>query len=105
MNAFEGREHAFEKLFEIDQELHFKIMGQTIRLFATWVAKELGLPTTAVQSYVEVCLDLGLGRQGHEDVLAKCEKDFRAKGIPLTHHRLAKEMESFYQISRQNILK
>jgi hypothetical protein len=103
MSGFEERERAFEKGFELEEELHFKIMSQAIRLFAAWAAMELGLKDNAAQSYIEVCADLGMGKAGYQDVVVKSEKDFRAKGIPLSHHRLEKEMEGFYETARRAI--
>jgi len=104
MTEFDERERAFEKKFEIDEELHFKIAARAVRLFGQWAAAQLGMKGKDAASYAGIYIDLGMAKTGIEDAVAKAEKDLRAKGLDLSRHHLEHEFETFYQEARRELL-
>ncbi|MGH7090354.1 MAG: ATPase inhibitor subunit zeta, partial [Stellaceae bacterium] len=51
--SFDDREKAFERKFERDQELAFKVRARRRRLLGLWAARQLGLSGAAAQSYAD----------------------------------------------------
>lgn len=104
MTEFEGREKAFEKKFEIDEELKFKVTSKASHLFGEWAAKQMALPETSAENYSKDLLKLSLLKGGHELLMAKVESDFDAKGLSFNRSNLEKEMENFLSQARNQII-
>jgi len=100
MNAFEEREQAFENKFGHDEELEFKIATRAAHLFGLWAAEQLGIKDAEAQAYADQCVDAELVKQKHAALLAKTEKDFKAKNISLSRHLMEREMEVCYGKAR-----
>jgi hypothetical protein len=94
MNGFQEREQAFENKFGHDEELEFKIATRAAHLFGLWAAEQLGLKDAEAQAYADNCVDTELVQEGHAALMSKTEKDFKAKNISLSRHRLEREMEA-----------
>src|ERR1700733_5606093 len=103
MSGFEDREQAFENKFGHDEELEFKIATRAAHLFGLWAAEQLGLKGQEAQAYADKCVDAELVKEGHAALMAKTEKDFKAKGIDLSRHRMEREMEGCYGKARREI--
>jgi len=103
MTDFDDREKAFEKKFEHDEEMSFKIASRTARLFGLWIAEQLGLKGDEAEAYAAHAAESTAVKSGHEELFKKVEKDLQAKGIQLSRHRLEKEMGTFYQTARQQV--
>src|ERR1700735_3823538 len=94
MTQFDDREKAFENKFGHDEELEFKIATRMAHLFGLWAAEQLGFKDAEAQAYADTCVDAELVRQGHAELIAKTEKDFKAKNLPVTRHHMEREMEA-----------
>jgi hypothetical protein len=103
MGGFEEREQAFENKFGHDEETEFKILARMAHLFGLWAAEQLGLKGTEAQAYADRCVDAELVPDGRGVLIAKCEKDFAAKGISHTRHRMEREMEKMYADAHKSI--
>jgi hypothetical protein len=91
MTEFDQREQAFERKFELDEELEFKISAGSAHLFGLWVAEQLGLKSKETETYARKMVDTVVAKPGHEQLILKAEKDFEGKGVTLSRHRLEKE--------------
>lgn len=93
MSEFENREKAFEKKFELDEELKFKISARAAKLIGLWVASELGLSGAGAEAYAQQVIAADLSEPGHEDLLKKIAADLSAKGVQHPHQELQRRYE------------
>jgi hypothetical protein len=103
MTKFEDREQAFENKFGHDEETEFKITGRMAHLFGLWAAEQLGLKGPEAKAYADQAVEIEMSKSGRADLIAQTEKDFKAKNISLSRHRMEREMEEFYQKARKEI--
>lgn len=59
MANFEDRERAFEKEFERNRELAFKVSARRNNLFGLWAARCMGLMRNSATDYAMEIVDLG----------------------------------------------
>lgn len=85
MSEFDSREKGFEKKFELDEELKFKIAARAAKLFGQWAAAELGMSGADIETYARQMVVADLAEPGIEDLMRKVEADFTAKSV--THSR------------------
>lgn len=91
--SFDDREKAFERKFERDQELAFKVRSRQRRLLGLWAAGQLGLSGAAADSYADTLAELGLHRGGFTEELEHIARDLAAKGVAVDNARLQLEAE------------
>lgn len=91
--SFDDREKAFERKFEHDQELAFKVRSRRRRLLAQWAAGQLGLAGAEASAYAETLAALGLHRGGDAEEVEHIARDFAAKGVRLDEARIRLEAE------------
>ena len=84
MTQFDEREKAFEKKFEKDQELQFKVNARKNRLLGMWAAGQLGKSGGDAEAYAKEVVMADFEKPGDDDVIAKVAKDLAAKGIDAT---------------------
>ena len=104
MASFDDREKGFERKFEHDQELQFKVTARRNRMLGMWAAQELGLPAGEHDSYAKSVVMADFEKPGDSDVVAKVLADFSAKGIAMTEHRLRKQMDELMKAAREQIM-
>jgi hypothetical protein len=93
MGGFDEREKSFERKFEREQELAFKVKARRNKLLGLWAAERLGLAGEAAERYAREVLQSDLERPGHEDIIAKVAGDFAARGIAIDAARVRAELE------------
>ena len=84
MTQFDDREKAFEKKFEMDQELQFKVNARKNRLLGMWAAGQLGKAGGEAEAYAKDVVMADFEKPGHDDVIAKIAKDLAVKGLDVT---------------------
>ncbi|MDZ4737629.1 MAG: DUF1476 domain-containing protein [Rhodospirillaceae bacterium] len=104
MASFDDRKKSFERKFEHDQELQFKVNARRNRLLGQWAAKELGMPAGEYDAYAKTVVMSDFDRPGDSDVVEKLLGDFKAKGIEMTEHRLRKHMDELMIEARQQLM-
>jgi hypothetical protein len=104
MASFNDREKTFERKFEHDQELQFKVTARRNRLLGLWAAKELGLPDGEQDAYAKSVVMADFDKPGDSDVVEKVLKDFSDKGIAMTEHRLRGHMDDLMKAARQQVM-
>lgn len=78
MTTFDEREKAFEKKFEKDQELQFKVNARKNKLLGLWAAGLLG--KADAEAYAKEVVMSDFEKPGDDDVVEKLLKDFGAAG-------------------------
>ena len=53
MNKFNEREKNFEKKFQIDEELKFKVEARSNKYLGEWVSSQLGKPEDEKIKYIQ----------------------------------------------------
>jgi len=89
-DSFYDRESQFEAKFAHDEELKFKILAHRSRLFAAWVADQMG--ESAPPDYADGFVAFALGRSA-EALIEQARSDLHDHGIALADTKLAKAFE------------
>jgi hypothetical protein len=103
MASFEEREKGFERKFEHDQELAFKVRARRRKLLGLWAAERLGLAGAAAEAYANELAALGLHRGGDAEEVEHIARDFAAKGVGLDETRIRLEAERCEREARQQL--
>ena len=93
MNKFDDREKSFEKKFQMDQELQFKVQARSIKYLAEFVNSKLGKSEKEKQNYIQEIIKADMEEAGHEDVFRKIKKDFQANSISVEDSEIRDQME------------
>jgi hypothetical protein len=93
MSGFEDREKSFERKFQQDQELAFKVRARRNKLLGLWAAGELGLTGDAAQHYAQNVLCADLEQPGTGDIVDKVVGDFAKAGVKHDATRVRVELE------------
>lgn len=93
MTSFNEREKAFEKKFEKDQELQFKVSARKNKLLGLWAAGVMGKSGTDAEAYAKEVVLADFEKPGDSDVVAKLVKDLAAAGKPTSEQAIRKEAE------------
>ena len=76
MNTFDDRKKSFEKKFEIDQELQFKVAARSNKYLSEFVCLKLRKSKEEKQAYTQEIIKADMEEAGNEDVFRKIKKDF-----------------------------
>ena len=103
-DTFQKREKGFERKYEMDQDLEFRVHARRDKLLGLWLAEHFGLSGDDAKDYAIEVVDSNFERPGDEDLIEKVmadiaekkaaidEKELRAKFAELLH-------EAYDQIS------
>lgn len=95
MVDFQDREQGYERNFEHQQELAFKVKARRNHLLGLWAAAQLGLSGDAAEAYAVTIIDPASHLHGDKDIVAKIVGDFKAKGVALDATRVDLELAHF----------
>ena len=93
MNKFNEREQSFEKKFQMDQELQFKVQARSIKYLAEFVNSKLGKTGKEKQNYVLEIIKADMEEAGQEDVFRKIKKDFQKASFSIEDSEIRDQME------------
>ena len=93
MSKFDEREKSFEKKFQIDEELQFKISARSNKYLGEWASLMLGKNKDEEKKYVEEIIKSDLEEKGHEDVFRKIKKDFQTYSLTIEEKEIRDQME------------
>jgi len=94
MNKFNEREKSFEKKFQIDEELQFKIEARSNKYLGEWASSKLGINTDEdKKNYIQEVVKADMEEAGKEDVFRKIKKDFQAASISIEEVEIRDQME------------
>ena len=93
MSKFDERKKSFEKKFQMDQELQFKVQARSNKYLAEFVSSKLGKTKEEKQNYVHEIIKADMEESGQEDVFRKVKKDFQQASISVEDSEIRDQME------------
>ena len=93
MNKFDERGKSFEKKFQMDQELQFKVQARSSKYLAEFVSLKLGKTEQEKSNYIQEIIKADMEEAGHEDVFRKIKKDFQTASISVEETEIRNQME------------
>jgi hypothetical protein len=105
MTTFNEREKAFEKKYEHDQDLKFKVNSRKNKLLGLWAAGLIGKSGADAEAYAKEVVMADLDRPGDGDVIEKLVKDLAAAGKPTEDHTIRKQAERLAEAAKEQLMK
>ena len=93
MSKFDDRGKSFEKKFQIDEELDFKISARSNKYLGEWVSVKLNMQEAEKGKYIQEVIKSDLVESGKEDVFRKIKKDFQASSIVISDEEIREQMQ------------
>ncbi|TAJ38154.1 MAG: DUF1476 domain-containing protein [Reyranella sp.] len=104
MTTFNDREKSFEKKFEKDQELQFKVNARRNKLLGLWAAGLMGKSGADAEAYAKEVVLADFEKPGDSDVMAKLVKDLAAAGKPTEEHTIRKQAERLIEDAKKQVM-
>ena len=92
MNKFDERGKSFEKKFQMDEELQFKVSARSNKYLGEWASSKLGKNEEEKANYVQEIIKSDLEEAGTEDVFRKILKDFQTASISIEETEIRDQM-------------
>ena len=105
MNKFDEREKSFEKKFQMDEELQFKIAARSNKYLGEWASLKLGKNEEEKKNYIQEIIRSDLEEAGQEDVFRKIKKDFQAASISMEDKEIYDAMQKSLQNAKEDFKK
>ena len=93
MNKFDERKKTFEKKFQVDQELKFKVEARSNKYLGEWAGSQLGKTEEEKRKYIQEIIKADMEEVGQEDVFRKIKKDFQTASIGIEDSEIRDQME------------
>ena len=104
MTTFKDRENAFEKQFEHDQEIQFKVNARKNKLLGLWAAGVIGKSGADAEAYAKTIVMADFEKPGDHDVIHTLMRDLAAAGKPTEEHTIRKQGERLMAEAKQQIM-
>ena len=105
MSKFEEREKSFEKKFQMDEELQFKIAARSNKYLGEWASSILGKNEEDKKNYIQEIIRSDLEEAGQEDVFRKIKKDFQVASISVEEKEIRDQMEKAFLRAKEDFKK
>ena len=93
MNKFDERGKSFEKKFQMDEELQFKIAARSNKYLGEWASSMLGKNEEETKNCIQEIIKADMKEPGQEDVFRKIKKDFQIASIHIEDSEIRNQME------------
>ena len=104
MNTFDDREKAFEKKFQMDEELQFKIAARTNKYLGEWASQKLGKNENDIKSYIQEIIKADMEEAGSDDVIRKVKKDFQLAAITIEESEIKDQFEKALNRAKEDFI-
>ena len=104
MTTFNEREKAFEKKYEHDQDLKFKVNARRNKLLGLWAAGLMGKSGADAEAYAKDVVLADYEKPGDSDVIEKLVKDLATAGKPMEEHTIRKQAERLAAEAKAQIM-
>jgi hypothetical protein len=104
MTTFNDREKSFEKKFQHDQELQFKVNARKNKLLGLWAAALIGKAGADAEAYAKDVVMADFEKPGDSDVIHKLMKDLAAAGKPMEDHSIRKQGERLMEEAKKQVM-
>ena len=105
MSKFDEREKSFEKKFQIDEELKFKVQSRSNKYIAEFVSKKLNKSEEEEKNYIQEIIKADMEEAGQEDVFRKIKKDFQVASISVEEKEIRDQMEKAFLRAKEDFKK
>ena len=105
MNKFDERGKSFERKFQMDEEMQFKIAARSNKYLGEWVSSKLGKNEEEQKNYIQEIIRSDLEEAGQEDVFRKIKKDFQAASISVEEKEIRDQMEKAFLRAKEDFKK
>ena len=105
MSKFDEREKSFEKKFQMDEELQFKIAARSNKYLGEWASSMLGKNEEDKKNYIQEIIRSDLEEAGQEDVFRKIKKDFQVASISVEEKEIRDQMEKAFLRAKDDFKK
>ena len=92
-DKFTDREKSFEKKFQMDEEMQFKIAARSNKYLGEWVSLKLGKNEEEKKNYIQEIIKADMEEAGSEDVFRKLQKDFKIASTNIEDKEIRNQME------------
>ena len=92
MSSFEDRKKSFEKKFQMDEEIQFKVAARSNKYLGEWAGSKLGKNEEEQKKYIQEIIKSDLEEAGKEDVFRKIKKDFQDASINIEETEIRDQM-------------
>ena len=92
-DKFTDREKSFEKKFQLEEEMQFKIAARSNKYLGEWVSLKLGKNEEEKKNYIQEIIKADMEEAGSEDVFRKLQKDFKIASIDIEDKEIRNQME------------
>ena len=90
---YDERGKGFEKKFQMDEELQFKVAAISNKYLGEWVSAKLGKNEEEKKNYIQEIIKSDLEEAGQEDVFRKVKSDFQAASLTIEDSEIRDQME------------
>lgn len=104
MTTFDERENAFEKKYEVDQEVQFRVQSRTHKLLGLWAAGLMGKTGSAAEAYAKEVVLSDFEKPGHEDVIAKLVADLTAAGQAIDTETVHRQRDRLMADAKKQVM-
>ena len=105
MSKFEERGKSFEKKFQMNEELQFKIAARSNKYLGEWVSVMLNKNEEEKKNYIQEIIKSDLEEAGQEDVFRKIKKDFQVATISIEETEIRNQMEKALSRAKEDFKK
>jgi len=105
MNKFDDREKSFEKKFQIEEELQFKIAARSNKYLGKWVSSRLNKNEEEEKIYIQEIIKSDLEEAGQEDVFRKIKKDFKEALVNIEETEIRDQMKKAFARAKEDFKK
>jgi hypothetical protein len=92
-DKFNDREKGFEKKFQIEEEMQFKIAARSNKYLGEWASLELGKDEEEKKNYIQEIIKADMEEAGSEDVFRKLQKDFKINSVNVEDVEIRNQIE------------
>ena len=93
MSKFDERQKSFEKKFQMDQELQFKVQARSCKYLAEFVSSKLVKTEEEKKNYIQEIIKADMEEAGQEDVFRKVKKDFQTASFSIEDLEIRDQMQ------------
>ena len=90
---YDERGKSFEKKFQMDEELQFKVAARSNKYLGEWVSAKLGKNEEEKKNYIQEIIKSDLEEAGKEDVFRKIKKDFQVASFTIEDSEIRDQLE------------
>ena len=102
MSRFDEREKSFEKKFQMDEELKFKVQSHSNKYLAEFVGEKLNKNEEETKNYITEIIKADMEEAGQEDVFRKIKKDLKEASVSIEDSEIRDQMEKALLRAKQD---